>query len=407
MVSAALFINYIDRGAFPQTTDLIQKDLHLSFHQLAALNWAFFLPYALSQLPVGWLAERYGARHVLSAAVGLWAISTLLFGLTSNIAVLIGLRALLGLGESAAFPCASTVLAESVPEEGLGRANGVMSVGYLVAPAFGLYFGGMLVEGHSWRMPFLVFGTLSLLWLWPWSRTRIVPVAKPATTPVEASPSFGLILRQRALWGAGLGHFAANYTFYFMLTWLPDYLVSERGFPHADMISMLYPAFLLNGVGGFLSGWMIDRWMGRGASASLAYKASLAFGNGGTIICLLCIGLGDRPTALIAIYAAQFLCGVASPGVFAVSQIFAGPRATGRWVGIQNSIGNMSGVVGPIVTDIIVTRTGHFQYAFVVGAGVAALSVISWVFILPRVAAINWSAAGNRSAGPAAATGSA
>ena len=223
MVAAALFINYIDRGALPQTVDLMQSDLHLTIDQIAALTSAFFWPYALSQMPVGWLAERYGAQRVLAAAVGLWAIATLLFGLTSSVTVLILLRVLLGFGESAAFPCASVVLAQCVPVQSLGRANGVTAVGYLIAPAFGMYFGGRLVEHdygswladhQRWRVPFVVFGALSLLWLWPWLNTRIAPVGH--TLPVEesgTSPSFGMILRQRALWGAGIGHFMSNYTF--------------------------------------------------------------------------------------------------------------------------------------------------------------------------------------------------
>ncbi len=400
MVAAALFINYIDRGALPQTVDLMQSDLHLTIDQIAALTSAFFWPYALSQMPVGWLAERYGAQRVLAAAVGLWAIATLLFGLTSSVTVLILLRVLLGFGESAAFPCASVVLAQCVPVQSLGRANGVTAVGYLIAPAFGMYFGGRLVEHdygswladhQRWRVPFVVFGALSLLWLWPWLNTRIAPVGH--TLPVEesgTSPSFGMILRQRALWGAGIGHFMSNYTFYFMLSWLPFYLVTERGFSHAEMTAMVWPALLLNGVGGYVGGWFIDRWMQRGASASLAYKTTLFLGSGGAIVCMLAIGLGDRMSALIAIYVFQFLCGVGSPGVFAVSQIFAGPRATARWVGIQNSLGNMAGIVGPPMTAYIVKVTGHFQDAFLLGAVVATCAVLSYVVLMPKLEPIQW-----------------
>ncbi len=86
----------------------------------------------------------------------------------------------------------------------------------------------------------------------------------------------------------------------------------------------------------------------------------------------------------------QVLMGASSPGVYAMSQILAGPRASGRWVGIQNSIGNLSGAISPWVTGIIVDLTGHFTLAFIAAAIVSVIGIFGWIGMVPKLAPLNW-----------------
>ena len=401
MLAIGLFINYVDRGALPLAAHLIQDDLHLGEQQLGLIMSAFYWAYTPAQVPVGWLGERFGAHRVLAAGAALWAGATLLVGVSNGFVMLILLRLMLGLGESAAFPCASQILAATVPVAGLGRANGFLAVGYSLGPAFGTFVGGMLMARFGWQAAFLVFGSCSLLWLWPWLKTPVRRLAQE--TGADRAPRAMDILRQRALWGAGLGHFAGNYTYYFMLSWLPFYMVRERGYSTEGMAFILSGAFAMNAVGSYAGGWAIDRWIARGGSMNFIYKLSMALGHGGAIVCMLAIALGNQPVALTAIFMFQLLCGIASPGVFAIPQIVAGERAAGRWVGIQNLMGNVSGMVGPWLTGAIVESTGHFQYAFFLGAGVATLGTCAWLLILPKIGPIRWSGARSGTAIPGTA----
>lgn len=388
MLAAALFINYVDRGALPTAAHLIQAELHLSKAQLGVLMSAFFWTYASAQIPVGWLAERYGAQRVLAAGLSVWAVATILTGVSSVFPALLLLRLLLGLGESAGFPCVSKLLAAEVPRESLGRANGMVSFAYLFGPAVGTYAGGLLMARYGWRASFLVFGSLSLLWLLPWSRVA----AQQATlrqAPVRG-PTLADILRQRSLWGTGLGHFSSNYTYYFLLSWLPFYLVRERGYSTVEMAELTGLAYVVSGVCALASGWMVDAFIARGGSANAAYKSAMAAAHGGAVICMLCMALGPRPLVLASIFVYLALVGAASPGVFAVAQIVAGPQAAGRWVGIQNTIGNLAGVVAPALTGFIIQSTGHFTAAFIVAAVVSLLGLIGWVLILPAVRQLHW-----------------
>src|SRR6201991_1358869 len=119
LLAAVLFLNYVDRGALATAAHLVQDDLHLTKSQLGVLLSAFFWSYAALQIPIGWLAERYGAKRTLAAGLVLWSVSTLLFGVVSSYVLLIVLRLLLGIGESAGFPCTSKILAAVVPTESL------------------------------------------------------------------------------------------------------------------------------------------------------------------------------------------------------------------------------------------------------------------------------------------------
>jgi MFS family permease len=105
---------------------------------------------------------------------------------------------------------------------------------------------------------------------------------------------------------------------------------------------------------------------------------------------MLGMALGSQNVAVASMFGFQVLMGASSPGCYAMSQILAGPRASGRWVGIQNSVGNLSGIISPWLTGFIVDRTGHFTLAFIASAVVSAAGIIGWIGMIPRLAPIAW-----------------
>ena len=388
LLAAVLFINYVDRGAVPTAVPLIQHDLNLDDEQIGRLLSAFFWIYATVQIPVGWLAERYGAHRVLAGGLVVWASATMLMGLTSSFAMLIGLRMMLGLGESAGFPCVSKLLASVVPVKGLGNANGIVACAYLMAPGVGVFGAGLLMDHLGWRGTFVVFGVLSLLWLLPWFTVRLPTLA---TARADAStPTWGMVLEQKGLWGTSLGLFSSNYLWYFMLSWLPGYLVKERGFSMHEMEHVLTAGYLINGFSALVIGWSVDRYIARRGSANFGYKLVMVIAHSGSVVCMLLMGFASQSLAVAGMFGFQVLMGASSPGVYAMSQILAGPRASGRWVGIQNSVGNFSGMISPWLTGVIVMRTGHFGLAFIAAAIVSVLGIVGWVGLVPKLVPLKW-----------------
>ena len=389
LLAAALFINYVDRGAVTTTAPLIQDELALSAAQLGVLFSAFFWTYSILQIPVGWVAERYGAQRVLAVGLALWACATMLVGLAHSFTALLLLRLLLGIGESGSFPCASKLLAAAVPVGSLAMANGIVAFAYQLGPAVGAYCGGLIMVHYGWRAAFWVFGSLSLLWLLPWSRVRM-PRALVASSADE-SPPLGSIVRQRSLWGTALGLFSTNYTFYFLLNWLPTYVVRERGFSISEMAGLTGSAYLVSAGSSIIAGWAIDRFV-RSGHASIAYKSVMVVAHLGTVACMLSIAFATQPWALAGIFIYQVLSGASSAGVFAIPQILAGPTASARWVGIQNCCGNLAGVIAPALTGFLVAETHRFTAAFVTAALVSLAGIVGWVWMVPRLAPLVWQA---------------
>jgi MFS family permease len=389
LVSTAVFITYVDRGTLATAAPLLQDELHLSASQLGVLLSAFYYGYALVMAPVSWLVERYGAPRMLAIGLIVWSVATMATGFANGFVTILALRLLLGLGESPSFPAACKVFASALDVSKLGLANGWLSFGYLLGPVVGTLVGGLMMAAYGWRLVFIVFGGISLLWLLPWSR---VVIPKPATG-VESSlrgPSLRQILRQRSLWGACLGMFSANYSFFFILAWLPFYLVKARGLSIESMAWTASWAYLLNAVAALWMGWLTDRQIRAGASPTVFYKSLMALFHIAGIICMAGMMLLPTSGAIATLFVFEFIVGVASPGLFAIPQIIAGPSAAGRWVGIQNAVGALPGFVAPLVTGILVDRTGQFALAFEIAAAVNVLGLIGWLFMVQRVVPLRW-----------------
>jgi len=396
LMAASLFINYIDRGNLATAGPLLQADLHLTATRFGVLLAAFYFTYTCAQFPAGWLADRYGAKIVLGIGAAIWSIATLLTGFVVGFYSVLALRFVLGIGESAGFTTTSKLIAERVPAEHVGLANGLTGFGYLVGPAVGTLLGGMLMARIGWRPVFILFGLASLIWLLPWSRVVVpeVTIAKAPAAPDVPIPSVGEILRERGLWGAAIGHFCGNYNFYFILGWLPSYLVSSRGFSMDEMAAVASSAYALNAAAALLAGWAIDRWVRAGGSATFAHKLPMALAHLLGIGCMLGIVVLPVKPALACLYAYEVVLGFSSPGYFAIPQIIAGPAAAARWVGVQNGLGNLPGLFALTLTGVLIDATGSYWSAFVLAGIVNLVGFFGWVVILPKVEPIDWAARG-------------
>jgi MFS family permease len=391
LLSFALLINYVDRGSIGIAAPLIQKDFALSASQMGWVLAAFFWAYAPMQPFMGWLADRIGAERVLVSGFFVWSIATLLTGLATGFAMLFAFRLLMGTGESVAYPSAAKLLATHVETRHRARSMGSVVLGAVVGLTVGAFLGGLLLARYGWRPMLITLGGASFLWLIPWfalwgRRTT------SSREVLHAGPTTMTVLRQRALWGGMLGSFCISYAFTFVLTWMPLYLVQERGMSLPAMASVAGSTFIANGIGLVLSAWIVDTWIARGGSTNVAYKTVLSVSSAGVALSLfLCTVVG--PTgAVIALLATGVLDGLNSPLWGALAQTYAGPQASGRWMGMQNSVANASGMVAPVVTGYLVQQTGHYSVALIVSAVVGLIGLVAWLVVLPTVKPIEWSA---------------
>jgi MFS family permease len=390
LLGLAIFINYVDRGNLATAAPLLKTELSLSASEIGVLISAFFWAYTPGLVLAGWLADRWCAYRTLAAGLALWSIATLLTGFAGGFAVLLGLRLVLGVGEAAAFPCSATIIARHVPANKLGAANAMTILGVSLGPAVGVFFGGLLMAQLGWRETFMLFGAVSLLWVVPWVLTTRHLSAAPPHADVADGPGLAAIVGRRELWGAGLGHFAINFGFYFIVSWMPLYLVQVHGYTLPQMATMGGVIYLVYAASAWLSGRVSDGWIEAGGTANRVRKTffliSLLVAGAG----LLAAAVLPAAGAIASLFVAAIGLGAVGPHIFATGQTLAGPHAAGKWIGVQNAIGNCAGITGPILTGIIVDQTGGFGGAFVLAAAVTLTGIIGWNLIVRKIVPLEW-----------------
>jgi len=385
----SVFLNYIDRSNLSIAAPMLKDELGISAAQLGWLLSAFFWTYAGMQIIAGWLVDRWNVKWVFAAGFAIWSSATAATGLLHSFAFLFAVRVILGMGESVAYPSYSKIVARLFAEEQRGFANAVIAAGLAAGPGIGLLFGGVLMDRFGWRPFFLVLGSASLLWLLPW--VRFMPSAPPVLSAISKGPGYPEILRERSLWGTSLCLFCANYSLYFMVTWLPFYLVRERGFTMPEMARVGATYFFSAAISAAVSGRVSDRWIQLGVSPTRVRKGFMIASLGAGGVFLSAMVFAPRAQSIIFLILAGIAFGLGSPNVWAIAQRLAGLRAVGRWCGVQLFCGNMSGVAVSAVTGYLVQRSGHFDSAFLVTAGVLWVGALSWAFLVGPIEPVRWS----------------
>lgn len=386
LLALSVLFNYVDRGAIGVAAPLMKQELGLSATGFGTAVSAFFWVYAPLCLVVGWLCDRFCVYRMFAAGIALWALATMLTGFVHGLGLLIALRLLLGLGECIAFPGSSKIFAAEVPATQRGMANAMIAAALAFGPAVGTLAGGTILEGLGWRPIFWIFGAVTLLWLVPWHYVSAPLRSHSVSVPVAEPVPMGRLLRMPTLWLMGIGHFATNYPFYFLLTWLPLFLVKSRGYSIEEMTLISTLGFSAQGIAALAMGRLSDHWVTRGADEGGLRRRLMVVGQvlgAGAIAGVYFAGSAGPLGACLVI--AGIGSGLTSTNLFAIGQMFGGPRAAGGWIGAQNALGNCAGIVGPIATGLIVDAFGSYGWAFALTAAVPALGALWWWKVIPPI----------------------
>lgn len=387
----SVVINYIDRGNLSVAAPSLSVQLDILPQQLGVLHSLFFLTYALFQIPCGWLVDRYNVNVVFALGYALWSVATGVTGFASSFTVLAALRLLLGAGEAVAYPSYSKIIAATFAEHQRGFANSLIDAGTKLGPTLGTLIGGLIVSHVGWRWLFWIVGFLSLLWLVPWLRSA--PPARARSSEQPPSPPIREIISKRAAWGTFLGLFCINYAWYFLLTWMPYWLVKERGFSMDRMAVLGSIPYLAAAVCSTGWGWLSDHLIRKGHAPSKVRKAFVVAGQLSALWLLAAVFATSNTLMLVFLTIALMLMTLTSSH-WAITQRLAGPVAAGKWTGIQNFFGNLSGVAAPAITGFIVQRTGQFYPAFILVVVVILLGACCYGLMIRKVDPIEWSTRG-------------
>jgi MFS transporter, ACS family, glucarate transporter len=408
---------YIDRVCFSTLAGPIQKDLGLSEEQKAKMLSAFFLTYALFQIPMGALADRFGARLVLTVSIAAWSLVTATTGFVQTFAALLAVRLVLGITESGAYPAAAGLVKRWARPKERGRFSSVVAfggrMGGVLAPLLTALLAGALVgvvvvewfitptpappgpDGTpppNWRGVFVVYGFCGLLvaalfWLFVRDRppshpalelAKRLPGKPDGQTPDPPKPARSffqqlvLLARDRNMQLFGALQFGVNIGWAFVITLLPTYLTQSFGTPLSEIGVMQTTALSIGVLGMIFGGFATDflrRRLGPRLGRSVPIVATLC---GCAAIFFLLPALPSVWAVVVALGFMAFLVDLHNPSIWSFAQDVGG-KNVGAALGWGNMWGNLGAALSPVLlTEIHLAAGWNAAFIFCGFAFVAA-----------------------------------
>lgn len=400
LVFAAAFITYLDRVCISVAAPLMQADLHLTQIQFAWVFTAFYIAYAIFEMPSAWLGDRWGQRRMLIRIVSCWSIFTILTGVARQYGTLLLTRVAFGAGEAGAFPTLSRAISRWFPLTERSRANGLLWTGARTGGAFAPPLAVLMIGAAGWRAAFAVFGLVGIVWVavcFLWFRDdpaehAAVNLEELAIIRVGAAPppAPGQPVPWRRLFGDPnmlrlfLAYFCSGFGFQFFVTWLPTYFTREHGISLAQ--SGIYAGLpLVAGAAGCVLGGAVADFITRRKRSLVWGRRSV--GCGGFLLGALGFGavaaMRSPQAALACLALASGAHDMTLPVLWATCTD-AGGKFGGSSAGFINFASSISGVTAPLAAAKLAETFGSFNAVFYVAAGLYVLGGITWLFIDPR-----------------------
>lgn len=364
------------------------------------LSSAFFWSYMLLQIPAGWAVDRYGTKIPYAISFAVWCVASAVTGLTRSLGELTAVRVLTGAGEAIVTPASFRWLRQNFSEKEAGLAVGIYMLGTKIGPAVGAPLAAWLIAIYDWRLMFIILGGVGLVWLVPWlvfvkndkPQAVVNNPAKPTST--ETVP-FRNLMASPVIWGTIIINFCYNYFVFFCMTWMPAYLVEQRGLSLTRMGVFSFFSFIGIALVALLSGWVADLIIKRGGNAVFVRKAFVV--SGFAIACTELLGVRSETVEGALFWAVVSLSGLglATANNLALCRMTLIPKqAAGLATGVQNVSTSLAGIVGPILTGWLLHVTGGYEAPMMAIFFFLVLGAVTCMVLLrpewsPKVVTIN------------------
>ena len=375
-----LLLSYLDRVNFAVAMPTISKDLGLDPSQQGMILSAFFVGYGLLQVAGGMLADKFGSRLTMTFALTWWSVFTALTGMASSLWQMLIIRPLFGAGEAMHPPASWKLISEWFPPKERVRANSLNLCSIALGPALAPPIVVLLMQAYGWHSMFFIFAVPGfILAAVCWVFVRNKPEEYPGMTagelaeiraeapPASATPaakaekvSFGEAAKEKNIWVLMLVYLLFGIPFWGFLSWLPSYLVNERGFAMVKMgMTASLPFFT--------------------AFAAMLLASTVCkhvFRNNNRLFVATCYTLGAvfmylAYSSVSPDWCVFFLCLCAGIGMFMPFGAFwtipmnsMSPRVMGFSTGVINTGGQIGGFIAPMTIGYLVKSTGSFGAGF-------------------------------------------
>ena len=392
LLATGVLIAFVDRTSISSALADPPFIAHFNLSDLDRgwLNSAFFWSYGLVQIPIGWVVDRYGVKTPYTICFVLWCVATAAIGLVDAFATLLLMRLLIGAAEAVVMPASYRWIRNNFSERQNGTAVGVFAMGNKFGPAIGAPVAAWLIVNYDWRTMFILTGAVGFIWLIPWILTvrNDWPSADERATARRkaSSVSFASIMKSPLVWGAMIVNFCYGYFTFYCMSWMPAYLVEERGLSLKQ--SGLYTFFSFAGIAivAVVAGWAADKLIERGGDPAFVRKAFVIAGFIGACTVLLGAYAPSLDMALFwNVFSLSFL-GLATANNLALCRLTLIPKpAIGLVTGVQQVATSLAGGVAASLSGWLLHVSGGYDlpmlviFVFLI-IGAAA----TWILLRPE-----------------------
>jgi len=392
-------VTYLDRVCIAVLAPKISAELALSRIEMGYIFSAFAVAYAAFGVPAAWWADRDGARRVLTWVVLVWSAFTMATAIAWNFVSMAVIRFLFGIGEAGAWPSVARVYSRWIPLAERGRIQGIFFAGAHLSGGLTPLVVTAIAGWLQWRAIFLVFGLIGVVWAVCWhawfrdeprdhravsaeERDHIEAARGLAAIPDKSPGGWIAVFKTPTVAPLCVQAFANSYGFYFFITWLPTYLAQAHGMKGAELAIFSGLPLMLSFVADLTGGEGSDK-LARMVSRRAARRL---FGVGGYVLAAIAIFLATRlhtgfmAGLLIAVGGACSMLTLAPAWATAVD---VGGRHAGVTAGTMNTVGQVGGILSPIVLAYLVDATNDWNLPLLVLAGIYAVAGVAWLMVNP------------------------
>jgi len=367
LLAIGAMVAFVDRVNISAalTVEPFKQHFELSDLDRGWINSAFFWSYAVFQVPMGWVVDRYGTKWPYTICFVVWSIASASIGLMSTVWALILMRLIVGAAEAVVVPASYRWIRNNFHPNDSGKAVGFYMLGTKFGPALGAPLAAWLIVSFNWQAMFLITGVAGMLWLIPWVLLAKDDSSKSTSTLAAerqgADTSIGRILSSPLVWGTLVVIFCYNYFTFFCMTWMPAYLVEQRGLSLEQMGLYTFFSFLGIALVALAAGWGADTLIKRYGHAVLIRKVFVVAGF--AIACTVLLGARTESVGWALFWNVFSLSGLGltSANNLALCSLTLIPKPiVGRVKGVQNVAAALAGIVAPITTGWLLHMTGSF-----------------------------------------------
>ncbi|WP_434109871.1 MFS transporter [Paraburkholderia caffeinilytica] len=365
LLALGLMISFVDRTSMSAALadHRFVREFLLTHVERGWLGSAVFWSYGILQIPMGWLVDRYGVKWPYAICFVLWCLAAAATGMVSTLFALILVRLMIGAAEAVVVPATYRYLANNFEETQKGTALGIFSIGGKMGPALGAPIAAWLIVASSWKAMFVVTGLVGLIWLMPWllmlkndfpSKAGLAAAKQRA-----ASVPIGNLLSSPVVWGGLITNFCYSYFAFYCMTWMPAYLVEQRGLSLKQSGLYTFVSFAGIAIVAALAGWAADRLIARGHDAVVVRKSFIVAGFIGGTTVLLGAYTRSPQMALFWNVVSLSLLGLATANNLALVKLTLIPKqAVGLNTGLQQVATSLAGGVSASLSGWLL-HLGH------------------------------------------------